>query len=145
MPFFSFPDTPSRVPFQSPLGSEISLLMAKPVNSTISRPLETPAPDVTTITSSVTHIETAHVTPSQGHQGEDGQCICDPTISTVYATVTVAETTITSTKTVEPPFPSTYGTGTGGVPLGTGQPTNTGAPKRRWFRRAQAGHGHGHH
>ena len=99
-----------------------------------------------TLTSSVTHTDTVYESPTQGHQGDNGECICNPTTSTVYATVTVAETTITSTTTVEPPFPSSYGTGTGtdGVPYGTGYPTGTAAPKRRWFRRAQAGHGHGH-
>ncbi|RYC60421.1 hypothetical protein CHU98_g5776 [Xylaria longipes] len=69
-------------------------------------------------------IVTTSVAATQGQKGEDGQCICQPTISTVYATVTmtVAKTTITST--VEPPFPSTYGTGTGTDALKPGTVTD---------------------
>ncbi|KAI0437175.1 hypothetical protein F4803DRAFT_539841 [Xylaria telfairii] len=90
-----------------------------------------------------TIVKTTSVAVTQGYPGEGGQCICEPATSTVYATVTktVAETTITSTKTIEPPFP--YGTGTA-FGTGTRPPMSTGGVVRRWFRRAQAGHGHGH-
>jgi hypothetical protein len=164
---------PSLIPYQSTLREKISLLTVIPVTSKVeateskaatqAQQIETLGPETSTITSSVTNTQTVYETLSRmpdGQQEESSECVCEPTISTVYATVTmaVAETTVTSIKTVEPPFPSSrYGTGTGigAVPLGTGVtsqlPTltsddmsmSTGAAMRRWLRRGH-GHGHGH-
>lgn len=88
---------------------------------------------------------------------------CDPPI-TSYITVTADAVTVT----VDPPFPSAYGTGSGGAYYGTGgsmgfvggtgsfsmdadpaAETGDGAsssyvgPYRRWFRRNAQGHVHG--
>jgi hypothetical protein len=115
----------------------------------------------TSLTSTLTITKTVTpVTPGQQEEEESsGQCVCQPTavVSTVYATVTatVAEmTTVTETKTVEPPFPSIHGTDKGQYVHGTGvidmavdsdaYPTTTGTTKGGWFQFAQAGHRHGH-
>ncbi|KAI1106933.1 hypothetical protein F4804DRAFT_272531 [Jackrogersella minutella] len=111
-----------------------------------SYPQSPPSESDSTVTSSTTNTHTVTETRSPK---QAATCPCDQ--PTVYVTVTAAQVTVTST--VQPPFPSSYPTGTAPAAVDAdatnAYPTSSPGAIRRWLRRGHGhggehGHGHGH-
>ncbi|KAI1448204.1 hypothetical protein F5Y02DRAFT_375252 [Annulohypoxylon stygium] len=109
-------------------------------------PLSPDSDDTTTLTSSLTN---THTVTQSGTGKHLSTCACDQ--PTVYVTVTETAAKVTVTSTVQPPFPSSYPTGTApasqaseGAEGTDAYPTSKPAGIRRWLRRGHANGGHGH-